>query len=87
MAQSGVFAEMGDDFDFDLSFKVTGFTFSILKNGFLIDATSKDALFTGEQKEQIKSLARGSKIFIENVRAVGPGGDTRKLGSISLTVD
>ncbi len=87
VAQSGVFAEMGDDFDFDLTFKVTGFTVSTIRNGFLVDATSKSASFTSEQNELIKGIARGAKVFIENIRAVGPGGDTRKLGSISLIVD
>lgn len=86
-AQSGVFAEMGDDFDFDLSFAVTGFTVSTIRNGFLVDATSKSASFTKDQSELIKGVTRGSKVFIENIRAVGPGGDTRKLGSISLTID
>lgn len=86
-AQSGIFAEMGDDFDFDLSFKVTGFTVSTIRNGFLVDASSKSASFTPEQNDLIKGVTRGSKVFIENIRAVGPGGDTRKLGSISLTVD
>jgi gliding motility-associated protein GldM len=87
MAQSGVFAEMGEDFDFDLTFKVTGFTVSTVKNGFLVDATSKSAAFTDEQKELLKGVSRGSKIYVENIRAVGPGGDSRKLGSISLTID
>ena len=86
-AQSGIFAEMGDDFDFDLTFKVTGFTVSTIRNGFLVDETSKSASFTPEQNDLIKGVTRGSKVFIENIRAVGPGGDTRKLGSISLTVD
>lgn len=86
-AQSGIFAEMGEDFDFDLSFKITGFTVSTLRNGFLVDATSKSAAFTDEQRELLKGISRGSKLYVENIRAVGPGGDTRKLGSISLTVD
>lgn len=86
-AQSGIFAEMGDDFDFDLNFKVVGFTISTLKNGFLVDATSKSSVFTDEQKELMKGLSRGSKLYVENIRAVGPGGDTRKLGSISLIID
>lgn len=54
---------------------------------FLVDETSKSASFTPEQNDLIKGVTRGSKVFIENIRAVGPGGDTRKLGSISLTVD
>ncbi len=87
IAQTGVIAEMGQDFDFDLVFKVTGFTVSTIRNGFLVDATSKTASFTDEQKELIKGVSRGAKLYIENIRAVGPGGDTRKLGSISLTID
>lgn len=86
-AETGVKAEMGKDFDFDLTFKVTAFTVGTIKGGFYVDLASKSESFTGEQKDLIKSLPFGAKVFFEDIRAVGPDGATRKLGSISLTID
>lgn len=87
LAQSGVFAEMGDDFDFDLKFAVTGFNVSALKNGYLVEESSKNNKFTRAQTELIKGVSRGQKLFIDNVRAAGPDGSTRKLGSITFILD
>jgi len=87
VAQQAVFAEMGDDFDFDLEFKVTSFTVSTLKGGFLQEKRSKSNKFTEEQKNLIKGVGRGSRVFIEEIRAVGPDKKTRKLNTITLTLD
>ncbi|WP_071792539.1 type IX secretion system motor protein PorM/GldM [Saccharicrinis aurantiacus] len=86
LAQKAVFAEM-DDFDFDLEFKVTRFSISALKGGFIIDEQSKSNRITNEQRELIKGLSRGSKVSFENIRAKGPDGSTRDLGTVTLVVD
>ncbi len=86
-AQQAVFAEMGDDFDFDLEFRVTGFTVSIIKGGYLQDERSKNNKFTQAQKDLIGSVGRGSRVFIEGIRAVGPDKTTRKLNPITFTID
>jgi len=86
-AQQAVFAEMGDDFDFDLEFRVTGFTVSTIKGGYLQDARSKNNRFTQEQKDLINSVARGGRVFIEEIRAIGPDKTTRKLNTITFTID
>jgi gliding motility-associated protein GldM len=86
-AQQAVFAEMGDDFDFDLEFRVTGFTVSTIKGGYLQDARSKNNRFTQEQKDLINSVGRGGRVFFEGVRAVGPDKTTRKLNTITFTID
>ncbi len=86
-AQQAVFAEMGDDFDFDLEFRVTRFTVSTIKGGYLQDERSKSNKFTQAQKDLISGVGRGSKIFIDEIRAVGPDKTTRKLNTITFTID
>ncbi len=86
VAQSAVFAEM-KDFDFELEYKVTRFTVSAIKNGYSVDETSKSNVFTEAQKELIKGMSRGQKVSIENIRAKGPDGSTRNLGTITFVLD
>jgi gliding motility-associated protein GldM len=85
-AQAVVMAEM-KDFDFELEYKVTGFNVSVLKNGFIQDARSNDNRFTEEQKELIKNTPRSSKVQIEDIRAKGPDGRTRNLGTLTFVLD
>lgn len=86
IAQAGVEAEM-ENFDFDLNFTVTQFTVSTTKGGFVSDATAHGFRFTEQQRSIIHGLSRGQKVYFEDIRAVGPDGSTRKLGSISFKID
>ncbi len=85
-AQSAVFADM-KDFDFDLKFTVTRFNVSVLKNGYIVDEISKSSSFTDAQKELIGNMNRGQKVSIEDIRAKGPDGRTRSLGTITFVLD
>ncbi len=86
-AQFGVIATMGEDFDFDLKFTVTGFTIAAIKQGFYKSEVSKSYRFTDEQLDFIDGLGRGEKLIIEDIRAVGPDGATRKLATMTFTID
>jgi gliding motility-associated protein GldM len=86
LAQAGVFAEM-KDFDFELEYKVSRFNISVLKGGYIVDERSNSSRFTDAQKELIKTMSRGSKVSIEDIRAKGPDGSTRKLGTITFILD
>ncbi|MBS2210053.1 gliding motility protein GldM [Carboxylicivirga mesophila] len=86
-SQSGVFAEMGDDFDFELEYKVTQFSISTIKGGFFVSEASNSNRLTDAQQDLIKGTTRGAKINIEEIKAIGPDGRNRKLASIVLTVD
>ncbi|MGC8802771.1 MAG: gliding motility protein GldM [Bacteroidales bacterium] len=85
LAQTGVVAEM-ENFDFDLSFRVTEFKVSVNIGGFSNDKISKSNRFTEEQFSLIRQANRGQKVYIEDIKAVGPDGSTRLLGSIALTI-
>ncbi len=86
LAQMGVVAEM-ESFDFDLTWKISKFTVSTTRGGYQVDETSDSNLLNEKQKDLIKGTGRGQKIYFENIRAVGPGGTIRSLGSITITVD
>jgi gliding motility-associated protein GldM len=86
LAQLGVVAEM-ENFDFDLTWRVSRFTLSTTRGGYQVDESSDNNLLTKAQKELIQGIARGQKVYFENIRAEGPGGTIRSLGSITITVD
>jgi len=86
-AQIGVEAEM-EDFDFDgIKWTVTSFKVSTIQGGYLREEPSTSSLFTKQQKDLINATSRGQKVNIEEIRASGPGGATRSLNSIILTID
>lgn len=86
LAQVGVAADL-ENFDFDLKFRVTEFTVSASVQGFRKDAISKSYKFTNEQKQIIRSLSKGQRLYIEDIKAVGPDGSTRSLPAIALLLN
>jgi gliding motility-associated protein GldM len=86
LAQSGVDAVM-DNFDFDLEFKITGFTVSTIQKGFTVDEVSRSDTFTPEQMRLLRNLRRNNKVYIEDIRAVGPDGVTRNLPAIVFRIE
>jgi gliding motility-associated protein GldM len=85
LAQTGVVAEL-EGTDFDAPFKVIEFSVSTIVGGFSSDKISKTNKFTSEQMGLIKQASKNQKVYIEGIKAVGPDGTTRQLGSISLTI-
>lgn len=88
MAQLAVLADM-DQFDFDLKFRITGFTVTASGRGGFENAPKKSTSgnITSEQKDLINTAARGAKVLFENITALGPDGSTRNLNSIVFTID
>ncbi|PKQ64654.1 gliding motility protein GldM [Labilibaculum manganireducens] len=86
LVQTGVDAVM-DNFDFDLKFKITGFTVSTIVKGFTVDQESRSDVFTKEQIDMFRNLKRSQKLYIEDIRAVGPDGVTRDLPTISFRIE
>jgi gliding motility-associated protein GldM len=86
MAATGVQAVM-ENFDFDLSFRVTEFTVLVVIQGFVTPASSNSARFTDKQKELIGSLTKGAPLFIQDIKAVGPDGTVRPLNTISFKIN
>lgn len=89
--QAGVAAVL-ENFEFDARFRVTSYDFSYLpKRGeYMLPVTVKSAYFKDDNQVQSyldKRAAPGDKVFIENIKAVGPDNRTRTLGSITLTLN
>ena len=85
-AQIAVVAEM-KDFDFDMKFTVTGYTVTILKGANTRPFDNKEAKFSAEIKQQFEGLTKGSKVFIEDIKAVGPDRRTRELPPVIFTIE
>lgn len=86
LASIGVVAEM-ENFDFDLKFTVTEFTVSATVQGFVRDSKSNNYKLTSEQKNLIRNLSRSQKIYIENIKAIGPDGSVRPLSTINFILN
>jgi gliding motility-associated protein GldM len=85
LAQVGVAAEM-ENFDFDLKFTVTEFTVSANIGGFLKEASSTTYKFTKEQKSIIEMLNKGQRVYVQDIKAVGPDGTPRSLPAVALLI-
>lgn len=88
LAQSGVVASMPDDFDFDLTFTVREYTvLTVGSGGFVRDVSVTGNAFTEEVRSFINSLSRGARVYIQDIRAVGPDGSVRPLSTIDLKLN
>lgn len=83
LAQTGVKADL-ENFDFDLKFNVTEFVVSATIQGFVVNKKTKGSRFSADQKTLIRQLKSNSKVYIEDVKAIGPDGTVRKLSVIAL---
>ncbi|MGE0078500.1 MAG: gliding motility protein GldM [Bacteroidales bacterium] len=85
-ASLGVIAEMPQDFDFELKYKVVSFKLSSTVGGFLKEKESTSSRFTDDQKTLINSLRSGNQVAITDVKAVGPSGDVIDLNDMVLKI-
>lgn len=85
-AQTGVAADL-ENFDFDLKFVVTGFKVSASIKGFVQEKASYSNMFTPEQKDLISRIDKGQKVYIEEIKAKGPDGSVRSLGTIGFKIN
>ena len=73
--------------DFNAPFKVVSFIIASTRKGFVVEEQSNDGSLTPAQKTMINSLAPHSKIFFEDIMAVGPDGQVRSLPMINFTLE
>jgi gliding motility-associated protein GldM len=85
-AAQGVAARL-QNFEFEgVKFTVQQFKLTMMIKGQPIEKVSRNAYLTPDMKNMIGGAKSGQRVFIENIRAVGPDGNPRKLGSITLKV-
>lgn len=88
LLESGkVIVEM-ENFDFDLSFEIVSYVLSATVPGSYVvrEEISKKDSFSPMQIDLINSLIQNQKLMIEEIRAKGPDGSIRKLGSLVFTI-
>ncbi|MDR1668066.1 MAG: gliding motility protein GldM [Bacteroidales bacterium] len=85
-AQMVVQAEM-ENFDFDLKFRVTEFSVSAVLKGFTQTKPTKGTNISADQKALINNLSKGSKVYFEDIKVVGPDGSTRELPAVAFTIN
>jgi len=73
-----------ENFDFDLTFKITSFDLSMNMQGDFITKSATGNRLSTEMAQMLKSAKKGTKIYIEEVKAVGPDGVPRKLPPLNL---
>ena len=77
-----------EDFEFEgISFTVTSFNITVVGKG--REPILGYSLSSSMQpvKDIINLVRIGDKVYFENIKAVGPGGDTRQLGAIAFIIN
>lgn len=82
---AGVRAEM-ENFDFDVTVKVTSFNMVFIRDGQVIEKKSNDNRTTSDMKANMEKVNKGQKIYIENIMVKMPDNTERKVANISLKV-
>ena len=72
------------DFEFEIYYEVTGYTFATIINGDWIPKNVRGNRFTDEMNGIIRNGKRKQKFFFENIQAKGPDGSIRSLNPINL---
>ncbi len=85
LAAPAIIPSMPADFEFDLSFEITSFSFVATRAGDIIEFQGRGNRLTDEMRTVIQNARRGDRIWLENISAVGPDG-SRRLGSINLNI-
>ena len=84
IASPTIFAKL-ENFDFELTFIVTGYTFLIQKQGGdIIPTTIVGNKLTSAIIQSIQAAKSGTRIYFEDIKATGPDGVPRKLSPINL---
>ncbi len=87
-AQVGIVAEM-ENFEFEgVNFKVISFDMTIAGKGREpMFSSSRSNSFSSEMLGMFGKLRLADKVYFENIKAIGPGGDTRTLSPVSFVIN
>ena len=85
-AQSNIQAYY-DNFDFQATSRVTSYDMSYEANGVVATISVKGNTINDGLKTIYKKLRKNSKVYMENIKAVGPDGVEVKLSALTLKVN
>jgi gliding motility-associated protein GldM len=86
IAMDEVFAVL-KDFEFDLTYKVAGFTINFPGSFGSVPVISSSSKLTTEQKSNITKMTKGQKLMFDDITAKSPTGKIIGLPPIVLTID
>ncbi len=76
-----------EEFLFEVDFEVTSFSMGFRDaSNIWSEAKSSGNKFTGEMKTLFRNMRAGSRITIQDIKAIGPDGKVRALSPINITV-
>jgi gliding motility-associated protein GldM len=86
-SQNTVFAKL-NGFEFDATFRVTGFTLIIAKpRADAVVLRSSGNSLTPQMRTAMNMVAPGTRVIFDNIEAVGPDGSTRAIGAVVLSAN
>ncbi|NQV03081.1 MAG: gliding motility protein GldM [Bacteroidia bacterium] len=87
IAQPFLLAEMPRDFDFDLKYTITSYTFVYTNtSGYTDEKPVQGSRLTPEIVRIIQDAKKNARVSFEEIRAVGPDGE-RNLSSINIKIN
>ena len=86
VAQQGVFAVL-PDFDFDLQYKVTGFSILYTDRMGDFEESSATSSLSARQRDLLNRLTRGKYLSIKDIKAIGPDNRTIDLSPMLFKID
>lgn len=84
-AAAGVIAKM-ENFEFDLKFEIVEYRVTMIVGGTPLEQATRGPAVSSDMKEMFRKAKPGQKIYIEGIKAKGPDGTIRNLGSLSFKV-
>lgn len=85
--QKGILAKV-DGFDFETTFQVTKFRFTWQpKSGDPYEKEVKGAFFNADVLNIMPRLRPGDRVYMENIKAIGPDGRERSINSITFNLN
>jgi gliding motility-associated protein GldM len=85
VACGGLVSKM-EGFDFELTCPITSYTLTIKKGPDLMSETTTGSKYNATMINMLNAVSRGTKVWFEDIKAKGPTGDTRNLGTITIKV-
>ena len=73
-----------ENFQFDLRFNIISYQVSATIRGNVAEKECRGPQLSSDAKKIINELKPGQKVYIEKIKAKGPDGTIRDLGTISL---
>lgn len=87
LGEIGLKVTMPEWFQFGgVNYTITGYTFTAIVQGFDKNIPSRSANLSSGMRETIRNLRSGSRIYFNDITAVGPDGSTRYLPTLSVKI-